>query len=179
MKRIGIGVLVLALWMGGANAQQHGKITPAKGARKTALPARSAGVLQNTSSNAAFGPATPRRFTIADPFVTLYNGRAAGELPLSEPERAIPNIPKLRYGVAHGLLLFYNTTATTSGGITGSGTVGTGSVTGNVGTSGVAQGVNGKNPYSGPGIYGNRVRYSGQPVNLPPQSEKKNKDQNP
>ncbi|RYY67050.1 MAG: hypothetical protein EOO12_02365 [Chitinophagaceae bacterium] len=176
MKRLGMCVLMLALCGAAADAQPRLK---SKSARKSAVGPAVAGRLEHSSSQAAFAPAQGERFSIADPFLTLYNGRAAGALPLDEPVRPIPNIPRLRYGVAHGHLLFYNTTATTHGGNTGSGSVGTGSSTGNVGTNGVAQGVNGKNPFAGPGIYGNRVRYSGQPVNLPPQRPKEKEDQKP
>lgn len=177
MKRIGICVLVLALGSAAAQAQARPQVKKAKATDKTATAA--SGRLEQSSAQAAFAPAASEQFTIADPFVTLYNGRASGSIPLNEPVRAIPNIPKLRYGLAHGHLLFYNTTATSHGGNTGTGSVGTGSTTGNMGTNGVAQGVNGKNPYAGPGIYGNRVRFSGQPVNLPAQESKKDGDQNP
>jgi hypothetical protein len=54
-------------------------------------------------------------------------------------------------------IIFHNTTATNSGTATGSGAVGTGSSIGASGTSGATMGVNGKNPYAGPGIYGTRV----------------------
>ncbi|RYY90653.1 MAG: hypothetical protein EOO15_01655 [Chitinophagaceae bacterium] len=181
MKRIGISVLALALWVGVVEAQPRKKQASAKTPRSANArrPGNEtvSGRMEQTSAQSAFGSSSGR-LVIADPFVTLYNGRAAGTIPLTGTVRPIPNIPKLRYGVANSRILFYNTTSPTTGGITGSGTVGTGSSVGNVGTSGAATGVNGKNPYAGPGIYGNRVRYSGQPVNLPPQREKGD-DQNP
>ncbi|RYD95507.1 MAG: hypothetical protein EOP50_07905 [Sphingobacteriales bacterium] len=172
MKRAGIGIMMGVLCGLCAGAQPRSKPAKQKAKTAAAAPRTERGSMEQSSSSAAFGPVATGRFTIADPFVTLYNGRASGAVPLTEPVRPIPNVPKLRYGVANGHLLFYNTTAPTSGGSTGSGAVGTGTSLGNMGTNGAATGVNGKNPFAGPGIYGNRVRYSGQPVNLPPQRTK-------
>jgi hypothetical protein len=152
--------------------------------KKKARPARSTPPatvhLEQSSSHAAMAPAATRRFTISDPVVNFYNGRVTGSIADEDVDRPIIGMPKLRYGVAHGHLLFYNTTSPTIGGLTGSGSVGTGTSSGNAG-SGATTGVNGKNPYSGPGIYGNRVRLSGRPVALPPSPlrDKERPDQRP
>ncbi|GAA4323484.1 hypothetical protein [Flaviaesturariibacter amylovorans] len=166
MKKILMSAALVVLTTVAASAQHKktkGKTTVASDNAPTRL--------TSTSANAAFSGAAESRstgFSIADPKVNFLNGRAAGVIPDERVERPVINMPKLRYGIARGHLLFYNTTAPTMGSFTGTGSVGTGSSIGSVGTSGRATGVNGKNPYAGPGIYGNRVGVSGAPVNLPP-----------
>jgi hypothetical protein len=175
MKKTLMGAAMLLALVTGAAAQGSVKTKAPKKA-KTSEPVR----LQSESAHTAMAPATTR-FSIADPVVNFYNGRVAGAIPDEDVRRPIIGMPRLRYGVAHGHLLFYNTTATSAGGNTGTGSVGTGNSAGNLGVNGVAQGVNGKNPYSGPGIYGNRVRLSGRPVTLPPSPlrDKEQPDQRP
>jgi hypothetical protein len=174
MKRLWICAVFLAGLSVACMAQPKAN----KKLKSTAVRSSSAR-LESSNSNAAYAPAaSPKQFSISDPVVNLYNGRASGVLPTNHISRPVFGMPKLRYGVANGHLLFYNTTATTSGSYTGGGSVGTGSSAGSVGTNGVAPGVNGKNPYAGPGIYGNRVRLSGQPINLPP-SQTGSTDQKP
>ncbi|RYY97409.1 MAG: hypothetical protein EOO11_10960 [Chitinophagaceae bacterium] len=164
MKKILVSAALLVLTTIAASAQKAK--TNAKAAPATTAPTR----LSSTSGNAAFGAAggNAGQFSIADPKVNFLNGRATGVIPDGTVDRPVINMPKLRYGVARGHLLFYNTSAATTGSFTGSGSVGTGSSMGSVGTSGRATGVNGKNPYAGPGIYGNRVGVNGAPVSLPP-----------
>lgn len=64
-------------------------------------------------------------------------------------------IPKNAYGFHKGRLLLHTTGATSSGTITGSGVVGTGSSLGNIGSTGSGIGLNGKTPQAGSGMWGN------------------------
>jgi hypothetical protein len=112
--------------------------------------------LNSTSNNAAFGNAAEQRFRISDPTIIWFNNRTYNTK--FENGSSLIGIPKLSSGIAHGHLIFYPTAATTSGSSTGSGAVGTGSSIGNVGTNGSGLGVNGKNPYAGPGMYGTRTQ---------------------
>jgi hypothetical protein len=160
MKKLLLSAGMILVLGAAANAQEKSK---GKTSKTTDSPVR----LEQTSSYAAKAPAR-RSFTIADPVINFYNGRVSGAIPDEDVARPIIGMPKLRYGVAHGHLLFYNTTSTSNGGNTSSGSVGTGTSSGSLGSSSATTGVNGKNPYSGPGIYGNRVRLSGRPVTLPP-----------
>jgi hypothetical protein len=163
MKKLILSAGMVLLLSAGAAAQAKKKAKPAK--EKEVATTR----MEHTSANAAKATmGATRSFCIADPVVNFYNGRATGAIPDEDVSRPVIGMPRLRYGVAHGRLLFYNTTGNTNGGNTGGGSVGTGTSLGSVGMSGVASGVNGKNPYAGPGIYGNRVRLSGAPVTLPP-----------
>ena len=65
------------------------------------------------------------------------------------------DIPKHAYGFHNGRLLLRSTGATSSGTITGSGSVGTGSSLGNIGSTGSGIGLNGKTPDAGSGMWGN------------------------
>ena len=128
-------------------------------------------MLMSTGSNNALRETATSRYTIADPTIRTFNTRAFTNV-VPDDEKAIIGIPKIRTGIAHGRILFYPTTSATSGANTGSGTVGTGSSLGIVGTSGAGLGVNGKNPYAGPSIYGTpivsdiqRPSASSRPVN--------------
>lgn len=102
-----------------------------------------------SSSNAAAG-----RQRISDPTIRALNERAFSHTAPEIEGSGIIGMPKLAYGVANGRILFRSTDAPTSGTSTGSGSVGTGTNAGPVGTAGNTIGVNGKNPYAGPGIYG-------------------------
>lgn len=158
MKKLIWSAAVMCLWVGAAVAQTGNKkskaITKTKaikaGAKDSSI------VLINSSANAAYGKNKATNLYIADPTIRIYNNRSFTD---AKPDnaRAIIGIPKLRTGVVHGQMIFYSTTSATSGTSTGSGAVGTGTSLGNVGTSGAGIGVNGKNPYAGPGIYGTRV----------------------
>ncbi|RYZ21788.1 MAG: hypothetical protein EOO16_11685 [Chitinophagaceae bacterium] len=163
MKKLILSAGMVLLLGAGASAQAKKKANAPKRAETPTVR------LEQSSANAAKAPVgNARAFSISDPVVNFYNGRVSGSIPDEDVSRPVIGMPKLRYGVAHGRLLFYNTTGNSNGGNTGNGSVGTGTSLGSVGTSGVASGVNGKNPYAGPGIYGNRVRLSGSPVTLPP-----------
>lgn len=112
--------------------------------------------LISSGSNNALQETARTNYTIADPTIQTFNTRVFTNT-IPDNEKAIIGIPKIQTGVGHGRILFYPTASATSGTNTGSGTVGTGSSLGNVGTNGAGMGVNGKNPYAGPAIYGTRV----------------------
>ncbi|MFL5771785.1 MAG: hypothetical protein ACJ75F_01420 [Flavisolibacter sp.] len=65
------------------------------------------------------------------------------------------DIPKNAYGFHNGRLILHTSGATSSGTITGSGVVGTGSSLGNIGSTGSGIGLNGKTPDAGTGMWGN------------------------
>ena len=108
-------------------------------------------VLSNSSANQARGTASQLR--ISDPTVLEMNRRANGAAPTTQP---VIGMPKSTYGIANGKILLRNTTATTPGTAYGSGAVGTGTSIMGVGTSEATLGVNGKSPYAGPWLWGDR-----------------------
>jgi hypothetical protein len=108
-------------------------------------------VLVNTGSNAAFST----RLRITDPTVNTLSNRAAGA-PIADGAKPIIGMPRSTYGIANGRILLRNTTATTPGTAYGSGAVGTGTSILGVGTSEATLGVNGKSPYAGPWLWGDR-----------------------
>jgi hypothetical protein len=109
--------------------------------------------LTNSSANQARGTATQQELRISDPTVLELNQRAAGGSPTTSP---VIGMPKSTYGIANGKILLRNTTATTSGTAYGSGAVGTGTSIVGAGTSESTLGVNGKSPYAGPWLWGER-----------------------
>ena len=154
MKKLMGCAAVMCLWIGTAMAQTGAK--KSKSTVKAQAKTEQRTVLTSNSANAAYDKSSASRLYIADPAIRVYNNRGFAT---ARPDagKAIIGIPKWRTGIAHGQVIFYSTTSATSGTSTGSGTVGTGTSLGNVGTSGAGMGVNGKNPYAGPGIYGTRV----------------------
>jgi hypothetical protein len=93
-------------------------------------------------------------YTISDPTLLTLNARANGSTtPISKS--GIVGMPKRAYGFDNGHVLLYSTGATSSGTITGTGVVGTGSSLGNIGSYGPAIGLNGKSPYAGSTMWGN------------------------
>src|SRR5690349_3581720 len=70
---------------------------------------------------------------------------------------AVDIMPKGTYGLANGRIILMPSGARSSGGITGSGGIGTGTSIGITGANGPAMQVNGKNLYAAPGIYGDRT----------------------
>jgi hypothetical protein len=121
--------------------------------------------LKNSASYPAKTPALPtstlgwrnmelnNTMGISDPVVRTLNDRANGSLE-SIDFREFMGYGRGAYGLKHGHIMLRPTGSTTSGGITGSGTVGTGSSLGSIGIHGMAVGVNGKNPFAGPGMWG-------------------------
>ena len=111
--------------------------------------------LNSTTANAAYAPATSNRLSIADPTINVMNMRASGA-DINFRNSPIAGMPKSTYGIANGKILLRNTTATTSGSSYGSGAVGTGTSILGTGTSEATIGVNGKSPYAGSWLWGDR-----------------------
>jgi hypothetical protein len=147
-----------------ADAQTKSKRIPSKNNSITKKPA----LKQNLSSNTSYpakGPAIPTSTlgwrnaplyntqSVNDPIVRRLNERFYGT-GNNIDFRKFMGIGRGTYGFKHGHITLKPNGSTTSGGITGSGSVGTGSSLGNVGVHGAAVGVNGKNPYAGPGMWG-------------------------
>jgi hypothetical protein len=122
--------------------------------------------LTSSSTNEAKAPALPRssfgwnntpsagsNWQITDPIVRTLNERANGATNTINFKELV-GVGRGTYGVANGKILLHPSSSTTSGGITGSGAVGTGSSPGGFGIHGIVTTVNGKNPYAGPGIWG-------------------------
>ena len=99
-------------------------------------------------------PLGQQKLSIADPVIRTLNERADASAGVDVPGSGILGMPKLTYGIARGQILLRSTVAPSIGTSTGSGSVGTGTNVGAIGTAGNSIGVNGKNPYAGPGIYG-------------------------
>jgi len=96
-------------------------------------------------------------FSIADPTIRALNLNAnGGDVRISNS--GIVGMPKRAYGFANGHIYFSNRTATSSGTITGSGVVGTGSTMGSIGSYGPYLNINGKSPYAGSNMWGNAQR---------------------
>jgi hypothetical protein len=116
--------------------------------------------LQSSGANKAYyntsAASEINRLYIADPTIKTLNEKAnGGDVKIGST--GIVGAPKGTYGFANGHILFYTTSSTSIGGITGSGAVGTGSNPGNFGSGGQVNGVNGKSPFAGPGMYGTRL----------------------
>jgi hypothetical protein len=110
--------------------------------------------LTSTSANQAYA-GSARRFSIADPTINILNERANGSnIPVGSS--GIVGMPKSTYGFANGKILLRNTTAASSGTSYGSGAVATGTTITGIGTAENVIGVNGKNPYAGPWLWGSR-----------------------
>ena len=165
MKKILLCAGIFLIIADTASAQAKTKKNTAK--KQTASTTQNTTVRQeSTSANAAKMPAIPRsglgwlntptienNLQIADPVVRTLNERANGaNTPIDF--REFMGVGRGTYGIANGQILLRPNGATTSGGITGSGAVGTGSSPGGIGIHGTAPGVNGKNPYAGPGMWG-------------------------
>lgn len=174
MKQVMACISFLLLGAIGAEAQTKGKAVAKKGqvTNGNSVTKKSQGknnlnnsfkattgnttVLTSSGTYNAYGSsdAAAGRLQIADPVIKSLNVRAYSRTVPEVEGSGIIGMPRLAYGVANGHILFRSTDAPTSGTSTGSGSVGTGTNVGPVGTAGHAIGVNGKNPYAGPGIYG-------------------------
>lgn len=152
--------VVVCLLAAGATAQtKDAKKKPAqqtsvvKKERKAATTTSSTS-LNNTGRYSAFAADTTSALRISDPTINRLNMRAAGaNLPGGS---GIVGMPKGSYGFANGRILLRTTTATTPGTAYGSGAVGTGTSLLGAGTSEAALGVNGKSPYAGPWLWGDK-----------------------
>jgi len=110
--------------------------------------------LVDTASYRAYASGTTvNRLQITDPIVRTLDAKAEGAN-IRVSGSGVAGMPRGSYGFANGKIKLYNTVATTSGGITGSGTVGTGSYPGSIGTGANVISVNGKSPYAGSGMWG-------------------------
>jgi len=119
--------------------------TSAYEAKAPALPKSSLG-WQNT-------PATTNSFRINDPIIRTLNAKAHGaNVPIDFKE--FLGVGRGAYGIANGRIMLRPTGSTTSGGITGSGSIATGSTPASAGIHATVPTVNGKNPYAGPGMWG-------------------------
>jgi hypothetical protein len=94
------------------------------------------------------------RYGIADPTINALTARANGA-DVRIGKSGIVGMPKRAYGFANGHLALFTTGATSSGTITGTGAVGTGSSLGSIGSFGPSIGLNGKSPYAGATMWGN------------------------
>lgn len=138
-------------------------VTKTNKAKKTTAKDTSTVVLTKATTNAAYAPAGSTRLQIADPTVNTLNRRAAGA-PLPADAKPIIGMPKATYGIANGRILLRNTTATNPGTVYGSGAVGTGTSILGGGTSEATIGVNGKSPYAGPWLWGDKRPVYAVPV---------------
>ena len=112
-------------------------------------------MLTNSGSYPAMATDASTNFRIADPTINALNAKAAGAtVPKSTSE--LIGLPKYRNGFANGHILLRNTTATSSGTAFGSGAVGTGTSLQGVGASESTLGTNGKSPYAGTSLWGDR-----------------------
>ena len=163
MKRVICYAAVFLFAVGTANAQKHKKPVSKKSAKEqtTAKQKFSSATKKNhvfllTSSTAHAAYAAPKNYSelqIADPTVKALDLRAEGAN-IRISGSGIVGMPRGSYGFANGRIKLYNTVATTPGGITGSGTVATGSYPGGVGAAANSISVNGKSPYAGSGMWG-------------------------
>jgi hypothetical protein len=165
MKRL---ILCAGLFIGAINlVEAQTKSTTAKkaGTKKTETN-KSAQRLKSSSSNEAKAPAIPRSglgwqktpaaengYQIADPILRTLNARANGANSTIDFKELV-GVGRGTYGVANGRILLRPTGSTTPGGITGTGSVATGSSPGGPGIHGTVPTVNGKNPYAGPSMWG-------------------------
>lgn len=170
MKRIIFPILVMILGYATEAAAQTGKnknkqqpvkkqVAKTEGTEKGKQDSEMVS-LTSVSAGQAFGNRPASRFSIADPTINLLNQRAGGSnAPISNS--GIVGMPKRAYGFANGKILLRNTTAPSSGTMYGSGSVGTGTTISGVGISENVIGVNGKNPYAGPSLWGSKMTASG------------------
>ncbi|HEX2532334.1 MAG TPA: hypothetical protein VHK69_01290 [Chitinophagaceae bacterium] len=115
---------------------------------------------------AAAPPVAPGTLRIADPVVLTLKERAADPAGARRADARPLGAPKGAFGIADGRITLMPAGARTLGGITGSGTVGTGTSTGVLDMRGPATGLNGKNPYAGTSVYGTAV--TGIGLNIQP-----------
>jgi len=122
--------------------------------------------LESTGSYQAKGPAIPKSslgwqntpviansLQINDPIIRTLNARANGANTTVDFKELL-GVGRGTYGVANGKILLRPTGSTTPGGITGTGSVASGSTPASAGIHATVPTVNGKNPYAGPGMWG-------------------------
>lgn len=91
---------------------------------------------------------------VSDPVILALSERKKGNY-TNKSLKDITGAGKGAYGIVGGQIVLVPAGARTSGSFTGSGAVGTGTSPGVVGAEGHYMGLNGKNPYSGSGLFGN------------------------
>lgn len=154
MKKMTLAGLLFCFAIINASAQTKGhKERTAQ--QKTVVKSDSTVVLMNSNGYPAFAPKAERRFHIADPTVTMLNERAAGA-PVPKNSSGIIGASKHSNGFANGHLLLRTTSTVSSGTAYGSGAVGTGTSIQGTGVSETTSGANGKSPYAGPALWGDR-----------------------
>lgn len=185
---------ILVLWAAMANAQttpnstnaKQKAITKKEAAKITDHPKPDTAVFATGSFNsmgsypAKAGSRNSNQYStlqIADPAIRIFNARANG-YDTAASSSGIIGMPKRAYGIANGRLIFRSSAATSSGTITGSGSVGTGSSVGSMGTGAQVQGVNGKSIYAGPGMWGTKVTAPELRPDLPVLQKPKSKNKN-
>lgn len=176
-----VGVLVsLSMAAGAQTKKKAAKRQTRTVSHSSAQVSKQASVnLNSTASYPAKAPAmntAPSSLTISDPTIQALNARANGS-GTRISSSGIVGMPKRAYGFANGHLTLYSTGATSSGTITGSGAVGTGTSLGSFGATGSRIGLNGKSPYAGSLMWGNAQRmtlpYGGDAsVKVPRQTDK-------
>jgi hypothetical protein len=165
MKKILLCVLVLTWTTASLQAQTNRKKTTAKKTTTTRTVSRSTRAQTPVISAVSTGSYAARsreragvnHLTISDPTINALNARANGS-DVQVSKSGIVGMPKRAYGFANGRLVLNSSGATSSGTITGSGAVGTGSSLGSIGSNGPAIGLNGKSPYAGSSMWGNAQR---------------------
>lgn len=129
----------------------------------------------STSANKAY--AATSGLSIADPTINLLNQRANGSNAFVS-RSGIVGMPKSSYGFARGKLFLRSTTALSSGTSYGSGAVATGTTIMGTGTGENTPGINGKNPYAGPSLWGSKP-YGVQTTVAPHNPQKAAQQQKP
>jgi hypothetical protein len=117
----------------------------------------------NTESSHTALNNTYRQFSIADPTLIYLQDKANG-IDNNYYKTPIVGERKHTYGFADGHLILSTSGTTSSGTITGSGAVGTGSSAGSLSSNTYLGGANGKSPYAGPSSWGTGV--TGQGINV-------------
>ena len=166
MKKLLVGICVLSFITASAQVKknittkQPGKTVLAKNSKAIKIknkPNGSTTVLTATNNYSAKSGSPVllnKKFSISDPTIVALNARANGaDIKISNS--GVVGMPKRAYGFANGKLSFNSTAATSSGTITGSGTVGTGSSLGSIGSYGPGTALNGKSPDAGSAMWGN------------------------
>jgi hypothetical protein len=149
------GLFSLAIIASNAQTKTAGtKAGVRKNGTSESLNIQSKSPVISLESSSSYPAKASANYTIADPTINALRAKANGaDVKISNS--GIVGMPKRAYGFANGHLVLYTNSATSSGTITGSGAVGTGSSPGSLGTNGPAMALNGKSPYAGSAMWGN------------------------
>ena len=146
MKKIVFSLLVLLTMLQMADAQSSKK----HAYKKPAVQKTSTQLTSTTSHTAKSQISIADHYTIKGP---VHSFSADSPYVPRIPNPATYGVPKSAYGFANGHIMLNTSGAISSGGITGNGSVGTGSSPGGVGNR--SYGINGKSPYAGFSMWGN------------------------